>query len=189
MHAEKKVKDAFYLIKTDISLLVKWIDYFHGQMHEMSELVQEMRAQQEEFYAWKEMMEKRFNECSMNNAVKKLELHQQVSEASLPLPQRALPGIDSLTEQQKKTLFLVGSLQREQGTYVPVRQVNAELYGEENVGHMQTTVANFLKKLEEMCLIERMRKGRQSLVRLSETGVQVLAHHHAHQLTGSVMPH
>ncbi len=188
---ERKVRESFKQVKKDNEFLVKWISYLKERIEELSLIATQNEAAQNEHEEWKKNVEKKFNEHLMKQSEEKEIVHQQFTEAqNRIIRQYDGASLDILTEQQRKTLFLIGSLQREHGAqYVPVRTTNAELYGTQNVEKMQTTVANYLKRLEELHFIERMKKGRHSYVRLSEYGMKMLASHHVEQMKSPVMLH
>ncbi len=183
---EKKVKDAFRQAKKDNDFLLQWITYLKGCVDDVSLLSAQINVMQNDIEDMKNDIENRFNESLMKQHEEKVNVHQQFSEDN----NNSFPSVESLTEQQKKTFFLISSLQREHGArYIPVRVVNSELYGPQNVGRMQSTVANYLKRLEELHFIERMKKGRLSYVKLSETGMKVIASHRFGEMKASVALH
>lgn len=172
---EKKVKDAFGKIKEEQANIVQWIFYLKERIDEFSLSLVQTTALENEIEELKKKMEQKSECASLNLQLPQEIIHQSFTEVSL----------DQLTEQQKKTFFLVGSLQREHAP-VPVRAIAAELYGVENVEKMQTTIANYLKRLEELHLIQRTKKGRNSYVSLSELGMKLLASHHIGTIKASV---
>ena len=164
---EKKIKMAFGKIKEEHANIIQWLWYMKDRIDEVSLSLLQMNAVERELEEMKRKREQKEENTSLNLQLPQETLHQSISEVSL----------EQLTGQQKRTFFLVGSLQREYAP-VPVRAIAAELYGMENVEKMQTTIANYLKRLEELHLIQRTKKGRNSYVLLSELGMKLLASHH-----------
>ncbi len=172
---EKKLKSAFGKIKQEHANIMQWILYLKERIDECSLSLAQISALEKEMEELKKNAEQKPENNSVNLQFPQEIIHQPFSEVSL----------EQLTEQQKKTFFLVGSLQREHAP-VPVRALAAELYGAEHVEKMQTTIANYLKRLEELRLIQRMKKGRNSYVSLSELGMKLLASHHLEAIKMSV---
>ena len=174
---EKRVKLAFEKIKKEQESIVQWVFYVKERIDEISLSLAQTTALEQEIEELKKRIEQKPEHASLNLQLPQKTLHQPLNEVSL----------DQLTGQQKRTFFLVGSLQREHAP-VPVRAIAENLYGLENVEKMQTTIANYLKRLEELHLIQRTKKGRNSYVSLSELGMKLLASHHVETMKMSVNP-
>jgi len=174
---EKKIKMAFGKIKEEHANIIQWLWYMKDRIDEVSLSLLQMNAVERELEEMKRKREQKEENTSLNLQLPQETLHQSISEVSL----------EQLTGQQKRTFFLVGSLQREHAP-VPVRAIAENLYGLENVEKMQTTIANYLKRLEELHLIQRTKKGRNSYVSLSELGMKLLASHHVETMKMSVNP-
>lgn|SRR3989338_1816202 len=177
---EKRVKGAFKQIKAERENFANWIFYLKERIDELSLNLEEIRAIQNNAEEIKKkdienskIEGKKLNEPSVNLHPFSNEAQQHFTEFS----------VESLTELQQKTFFLIGSLQRENiNQFIPVRMINSELYGANNIEKMQTTIANYLKRLEDCRLIARMKKGRHSYVALTELGIKTLASHHVEKI-------
>ena len=164
---EKKVKVAFQRIREENLLLSEWIIYLKERVDALSTPPSSSLSHEVQ----------KVSENSVKIHERNGILHQHISETPGEKP------IDDLTELQKRIFFLIGSLQREGGTpLVSVSQLTIEVYGAENRGRMQTTIANYLKRLEELCLVQRTKKGRNSFVSLSDYGREALATHHVEKI-------
>lgn len=177
---EKRIKGAFNQIKAERENFANWVFYLKERIDELSLNLEELRAIQNEKEHIKKdhdnamiIEEKKFIETSLNLHQTKNEVQQNFTEFS----------VENLTELQQKTFFLIGSLQRENNNhFIPVRTINSELYGANNIEKMQTTVANYLKRLEDCHLITRMKKGRHSYVALTELGIKTIASYHVEKI-------
>jgi len=84
-------------------------------------------------------------------------------------------SFDELSSLEKKALVLLGRLQNESvAEWLPVGELTRALYGEMDVLSKRTTVSNVLKKLSEVGLADRERRGNYWYVRITVKGFEIV---------------
>ncbi len=88
--------------------------------------------------------------------------------------EKKLRIIYDLSELEKKRLFILSKMEREEGVPIALKNLVQELYPYEDTVHKSTLLSRYVSKLESINLLAKEKSGRDILLTLTSIGKRVV---------------
>ena len=106
---------------------------------------------------------------------KEKEIKNEFKEANLVNNQLLSDTLNSLTTTHKKIFLTLFNLQKQLGTNkVSYKSLGHVLYSNKSYAEVRSTLSQYLSFLEDHGLVEKIRKGKESFVGLTDPGFDVI---------------
>jgi len=168
----KKISDA--LPKKVLNRLLTTSDKNRAKIHSLEKLIVDL---QKEITSISVLVKQYgFSEAKVNPGLDSVKLKQLAGSYKKKFVEFESAKLSDLTDLERKAFILISQLQRElNGDWVPVSDLNKELYPDNIEQKMRTSVSNALGRLDEFSLIERLRKGKRYYIRINRKGFQLIS--------------
>ncbi|MFC1691386.1 hypothetical protein ACFL0W_04355 [Nanoarchaeota archaeon] len=80
-----------------------------------------------------------------------------------------------LTDLEKKILVFASKISKESGKeFILLRTLTQEIYPYQQVSRKISTISRYVKQLEQLNLLERKKKGRETIIKVTDNGDRII---------------
>ncbi|MEW6063473.1 MAG: hypothetical protein AB1571_03855 [Nanoarchaeota archaeon] len=156
---DQTLQKSFSNIKKDISFVGNWIEKFNFENKEQDLKINDLQNR-------------------INFILKLLEqktILSQEEKKEIPEIQIQTNILDTLTDTQKLIFLRLNTLQKEvEDNWITLKYLAQELYPDKSYNSIRSTLSEYTDILIDVGLVTKKRKGKQTLISLTEKGQKLL---------------